>query len=302
MPKKILLIIGVMLLAAAGFSIFREIRRNPGFSGQIYHASGTAMALPSAPAFPATGTAAGETVDVPALEPAVPAAAPAPLAEAAILNPDLAAKPAGPPVIEMPKPAASAEEYILLDVPFLSQAPFGDWQDQRQQDGCEEASVIMAMAWVRGTPLDKDGGLQEILALAKHQADVYGSYRDTSAADTESRIIRGYFNYQNSFVRENITFDDIKAELKKGRLIITPMNGQALGNPNFTAPGPERHMVVIKGYAPDKKEFITNDPGTRQGKSYRYEENLFYAAIRDYPTGDHEPIREIKKTMIVIEK
>jgi len=295
---------GLILITAAIFILVKAGVWERGGDGQINLAPEIDMAPPPppAPATTATGTAAGRPADIPAREPDVPALKPALQAKTAILNPDLAAKPAPPPVIEILEPAVSAGEYILLEAPFISQAPFGDWHDQRQQDGCEEASVIMAMAWAHGTPLDKDQGLQEIFALAQHQEDAYGSFRDTSTADTESRIIRSYFNYQNSFVRENITLDDIKTELKKGWLVITPMNGQALGNPNFTAPGPERHMVVIKGYAPDKKEFITNDPGTRKGQGYRYEENVFYAAIRDYPTGDHEPIREIKKTMIVITK
>ena len=78
------------------------------------------------------------------------------------------------------------------------------------------------------------------------------------------------------------------------------MNGQKLGNPFFTAPGPERHMLVVIGYDPEKLEFITNDPGTRQGEAYRYPVNVLWLAIRDYPTGDHEPITEVVKKMIVI--
>ena len=49
-----------------------------------------------------------------------------------------------------------------------------------------------------------------------------------------------------------------------------------------------------------KKEFITNDPGTRKGELYRYNETVLYSAIRDYPTGYHETINKIEKNMIVV--
>jgi hypothetical protein len=59
-------------------------------------------------------------------------------------------------------------------------------------------------------------------------------------------------------------------------------------------------MLVIRGYDPATKEFITNDPGTRKGEGYRYPEQIIYAAWRDYPSGDHEPILNINKNMIVV--
>lgn len=211
---------------------------------------------------------------------------------------------AAPPAVKLPALIAAPEpaEYPLLGVPFLSQAPFGDWQDPRQQDGCEEASVIMAMAWARGRTFNREDGLEKIFVLAAFQEENYGTYHDTSVADTIERLFFGYYDYPGASIREDITIADIKDELRRGRLIIVPADGQALGNPHFTAPGPERHMLVIKGYAPDKREFITNDPGTRNGESYRYAEAVLYNAVRDYPTGDHEPITAARKNMIVVEK
>ena len=77
-------------------------------------------------------------------------------------------------------------------------------------------------------------------------------------------------------------------ELEAGHLVIIPTNGQALKNPNFTLPGPERHMLVVKGYDYETEEFITNDPGTRNGADYRYKKDLLFEAIRNYKTGFHE--------------
>lgn len=190
---------------------------------------------------------------------------------------------------------------VLLNVPFAAQAPFGNWSDPRQQDGCEEASTLMAMYWVQGKSLTPAIAEKEILAISDWEERTYGSYHDTSAEDTNKRILQGYFKYNDAKVRHNVSLEDIKAELRAGHAVITPMNGKALNNPYFTAGGPDRHMLIVIGYDPATKEIITHDPGTRQGRSYRYKESVFYSAMRDYATGYHEPITG-GKAMIVISK
>lgn len=187
-------------------------------------------------------------------------------------------------------------------VPFTSQAPYGDWTDQRQQDGCEEASALMAVRWARGQGLTSAEAFRIIIGASDYEQAQYGEYRDVSAADTAARILKGYFGFDAVRLAADITSEDIKKELLTGNIVIAPMNGQALGNPYFTPPGPERHMLVIRGYDADKDEFITNDPGTRYGEAYRYQANVLMEAIRDYPTGYHEPIEKTEKIMIVISK
>ena len=195
------------------------------------------------------------------------------------------------------------KDFILLDVPFLAQSPLGEWDDQRQQDGCEEASSLIAMLWVQGEKeITKDEARKKILEIAQYELIKYQSYRDTSASSTLERIIKGYFHYDEAEVKYDIAAADIIAELEKGNLVIVPANGQALGNPHFTGEGPDRHMLVVIGYDFKTQEFITQDPGTRQGKHYRYDEKVLFNAIRDYPTGDHLPITEKRKAMIVVSK
>ena len=190
---------------------------------------------------------------------------------------------------------------ILSDVPFLAQAPFGAWSDPRQQDGCEEASSLIAMSWVEGKKeVSKDDALKGILAISEFELEKYGSYNDTSASSTIERILAGYFDYDQARLKYDIEADDIIAELEKGNLVMAPFDGRILKNKFYTAPGPERHMLVIIGYDYDKKEFITNDPGTRQGKGYRYSKETLISAIRDYPTGNHLPIEGARKVMIVV--
>lgn len=190
---------------------------------------------------------------------------------------------------------------ILYDVPFTAQAPFGDWADPRQQNACEEASALIAVAWARGLNFDLNQALSEIIDIVEYQEDVYGEYRDTSAADTFSRIFQGYFNFDNVRLEEGIGAAEIKRELGRGNLVVVPANGQKLGNPFFTSPGPLEHMLVVIGYDPETEEFITNDPGTRHGEGFRYDEKVLEGALRDYPTGYHLPITEVNKVMIVVE-
>jgi hypothetical protein len=192
---------------------------------------------------------------------------------------------------------------VLIDnVPFTTQAPLGDWADSRQQNGCEEASALMAVRWALGQNLTKDEALKEITGISDWLSKKYGEYRDVSAQDTVDWIFKDYFKYNKVTLVHDITVNNIIEELAKGNLIVTPMNGQMMHNPNYKAPGPPRHMIVIRGYDPTIKEFITNDPGTRNGELYRYDATILYAAIRDYPTGYHEIINEIEKDMIVISK
>lgn len=191
---------------------------------------------------------------------------------------------------------------LIENVPFTSQAPFGNWSDQRQQDGCEESSALMAVRWARGQSLNQEEALDEILTASNYILDTYGEYRDISGQDTVNWILKDYFSYTNAELRKNITIHDIVEELLSGHVLLIPMNGQLMHNPNFTLPGPPRHMVLVKGYDSEKKIFITNDPGTRNGENYEYDYDVFYNAIRDYPTGYHELIEKVEKNMIIVKK
>ena len=55
-------------------------------------------------------------------------------------------------------------------------------------------------------------------------------------------------------------------------------------------------MIVVVGYK--NGFFITNDPGTRHGRSYVYDENLLFAAAHDWNGGD---VKNGKKVALVIQ-
>lgn len=194
------------------------------------------------------------------------------------------------------------KSFYVESVPFTSQAPFFDWQDQRQQDGCEEASALMAVKWARGESLSKDESLEEIINSSDYILEKYGEYRDISVQDTVDWILKDYFNYDKVVIKYDIEIEDIIYELEQANLIIAPMNGQIMHNPYFTPPGPSRHMIVIRGYDTEGDFFITNDPGTRHGENFKYDSQVLFQAIRDYPTGYHELIEEVEKNIIVVWK
>jgi len=192
------------------------------------------------------------------------------------------------------------EDIILFDVPFTSQAPFGNWDNIVYQQACEESSVLMAMMWVQGkrglSPQDANDSIQ---LLSTFEQNNYGEFRDASASDT-AKLIRDFFSHDNIEVKSGIDTNDIIAELESGNLVIAPVNGQKIGNPFYKPPGPLQHMLVIRGYDPNTREFITNDPGTRHGNGFRYGKDVLDAALQDYLTGYKEPITEINKRIIVV--
>lgn len=210
--------------------------------------------------------------------------------------------PAANDVVVSIEPATPMEEVGSKQwsgVFFTSQAPTGEWHKSEFQNGCEEASALMAQAFLTGKTYTKEETKRELVALARYQEKKIGQGVDTDVADTAETLLKGYFDITDFQTIYDFTLDDLKRSSNRG-LIIVPTNGRALKNPNFTQPGPLQHMLVITGYDAVKQEFITNDPGTRKGAGYRYPEVILFAAIREYPTGQHLPITAQRKAMIVV--
>lgn len=189
-------------------------------------------------------------------------------------------------------------------IPFTSQAPTGDWSDDRFQNGCEEASVAMAMRWIKGEEFTSpEDAKREIFDLAKYEEKTFGNHVDASIEDV-GKILSGYYSFKNHSVVHGIDIENIKKELAKGNILIVPVFGQALKNPNFKQPGPVTHMLVVLGWDSAAKKFITNDPGTKNGKGYAYDEKILFDAIWEYPTGKIHPkipkSEKMEKGIIVI--
>ncbi len=173
-----------------------------------------------------------------------------------------------------------------LAVPFTSQAPHSNWE-LPYQEACEEASVYMVAEYFNGTPsgkIDPNKADADLLELIAFEDDFLGFHLDTTAAETVS-FMDAFYGLSGRVV-ENPTVQDIKKEIAAGRPVIIPAAGRRLGNPNFSGAGPLYHMFVIKGYT--ATQFITNDPGTRNGENFVYNIDVVMNAIGDWNNGDPE--------------
>lgn len=198
--------------------------------------------------------------------------------------------------------ASQSSQASTLSVQFTSQAPFGEWSDPRQQDGCEEASAFMAVKWARGETFTLEEAKAAIIGMSDWEKQTFGEFMDTSVEDSAERLLRQYLGFNNFVVQKNVDTDDIRTALAQGQLVIIAVDGQELNNPNFNDGGPLRHMLVVTGFDQSTNEFITNDPGTRVGGGYRYSLSTIALALRDYPSGDHAPLEDLPTGMIVISK
>lgn len=186
--------------------------------------------------------------------------------------------------------------HVFLDVPFTPQSPRGDW-GQPYQDACEEASVAMAMAWVRGADLTPNEADDEILGQVAYERYYFGYHRDTALRETLKLFTR-YYQYPTAAVLRDITTVDIQGALAAGNLVLLPVAGELIANPYYARP-PVYHMVVVVGYDDEAEEFIVHDPGTKRGKNFRYNYDLLWNAVHDW-TGDPETILGGAKAMIVV--
>ena len=192
------------------------------------------------------------------------------------------------------QPTAAVNE-INLAIPFTSQAPKQNW-DAIHEQLCEEAAVLMAASYVLGRDIpDADYADEQLFAIKAFEEERFGYFEDTTAEETAA-ILREYYKISRVTVVYDPTIADITQALLQGKAVIAPAAGRELGNPYFTAPGPLYHMLVIKGYTKDGR-FITNDPGTRRGANYLYDQNIVLNAIHDWNGGD---VKNGKKVVIVV--
>lgn len=188
---------------------------------------------------------------------------------------------------------------FTMSVPFTIQAPFQNWVVPFKE-ACEEASVLMAGEYFAGNTvadLDPDYAKNKILELVDWEQDEFGYHLDIDSSET-SRVLEGVYGLRTEILK---SFDEesFKRILFEGKVIILPSNGKKLGNPNFRPPGPPYHMLVLKGY--DETGFITNDPGTRKGKDYKYTFDILLEANGDW-SHNLNAVDEEDKTAIVVWK
>jgi VanZ family protein len=204
----------------------------------------------------------------------------------------------GAPVTE--KDLENIPASAMVEVPFTPQAPYGLW-DELHEEACEEASLVMLKHYLDHTDLNPEIAEKEIQAMMEYEMEKSGGFKDTDAQETRD-LFYNFYGWSVSEKKLSIVYDfqreDIKKFLSRGNPIIVPAAGRKLENPYFTPPGPLYHNLVLVGYKGDT--IIVNDPGTKRGKNYRYNADILYEAIHDFP-GTKENIGKGRKAMIILE-
>lgn len=167
-----------------------------------------------------------------------------------------------------------------LAVPFTSQAPQGNWQEP-WQNACEEASIVMIQNFYKDESLNPEKARQQILEVFKLKKLTAPVSKDESLERIEEVINSGDLSWRVHVVN-NPDLATIKKELSVNHPIIAPVYAPLLKNPNYTNPEPSYHVIVITGYDDASGEFITNDPGTKDGENYRVSFDVLLNALHDY--------------------
>ncbi|KKR02463.1 MAG: hypothetical protein UT29_C0002G0025 [Candidatus Yanofskybacteria bacterium GW2011_GWA1_39_13] len=187
----------------------------------------------------------------------------------------------------IPKPVVSTAVLasgINLKVPFTSQAPSKNW-GLPFSEFCEEASALMVASYINGWTIPTiEFAEQKMLEIKAFEDKRFGYYKDTTAEET-AVILREFYKLDKVKVVYEPTVQIMKKALSENKAILIPVAGRMLGNPYFQSPGPIYHMLVIKGYTKDG-DFITNDPGTRNGENYIYSPEVIMNALHDWNSVD----------------
>lgn len=197
--------------------------------------------------------------------------------------------------------ATIAKADTLLTVPFSTQAPLGEWNDPRQSEGCEEASVAMAWVWATGTPLSPEQMRMYITGMSDFEQYFFGYYKNSSAEDT-AKLMTEYFGYPYVAVIHNITLLDIKTALNSNELVIVPINPRIISTKYFNR-YTINHTVVVIGYDDSDNTVIINDPLHYWGGNLKIAQDIFESSLADYSSGQSQVTDYVRdKSMIVISK
>lgn len=183
------------------------------------------------------------------------------------------------------KPAPVVPEsngQFKLKIPFISQAPTLNW-DAAHEDYCEEASLLMAVAYLQGKQWTVAEQEIELEKIKTWEEKTFGYFESTTAAETV-RIAQELFGFKKVRIIENPTIEKMRVELAANHILIVPADGKALRNPFFKNGGPNYHMLVVRGFTANN-DVITNDPGTRHGENFVYKKEVLLAAIHDLSGG-----------------
>ncbi len=172
---------------------------------------------------------------------------------------------------------------IVLNVPYVSEAPDGNWTGS-WINTCEESSITMVHRFYQGESTTTIAESKEFMTiLFKEQKKLYGSDANSNSERTLD-LIKKFADFNGEIVTDP-TIDNIKNEIKKGRPVISMHYGTDLQNPNipFMATGSAFHVIVVIGFNDETQQFITHDNGdAKDGINHAYSYDIFMNSLHDY--------------------
>jgi Peptidase_C39 like family len=175
----------------------------------------------------------------------------------------------------------------ILPVPYVSEAPEGDWSGN-WVNACEEATIIMVDGFYAGkSKITIEDAKSRLLKLFSEQDIMYGSSKNSDSKKIEN-LISIYTNYKGK-IKTNPTITNLKQEIDNGNPVISLHKGFDLKNKNipFSPVKSSYHTVVLVGYDDVSGEFITHDPGDdKDGFEHRYSYDDYMDSLHDYNATD----------------
>jgi hypothetical protein len=191
----------------------------------------------------------------------------------------------------------SKNEDLNLPIPYTTQAPDGNWDNN---ENCEEADLVMTNAYLHGnhSSLLNPKDVQSEIKRTLDWENINLGHSANTGSEEIARMAKEIYNLDAKILND-YSEDDLKNALQKHDPVILTLRGQALGNPNYIEPGPPYHVILLRGY--NSKGFISNDPGTNDGKNYVYSFAILKNASVDWDSSKNS-IDPSKKPAILISK
>lgn len=187
------------------------------------------------------------------------------------------------------KQVSQSETKKLINVPFMMEAPDGNWVHP-WSNACEETVTLMVDKYYQG---HERIGIEEaksyIRNLFSKEEQLFGTNRNSDSF-WMSIIINDYTNF-NATVVTNPTIEGIKYEIDNNRPVISLHRGFDLNNPNieFSPTLSSYHTIVIVGYDDSDNTFITHDPGDEiSGENHKYKYSTIMNSLHDYNKEDNK--------------
>ncbi|MFZ5391660.1 MAG: C39 family peptidase [Patescibacteria group bacterium] len=165
---------------------------------------------------------------------------------------------------------------FFLDVPFVMQAPFANWDEHNES--CEEAGLLLANYFYRNEKLSKDTANEELKEMVAFQKNNYGAELDIYAMEM-AKLATDFYGYDEPRVFK-ATKQSIVQEIVSGNPVIVPTTAAFLKPEKNDYPEMGYHVVVIVGY--DETGYIVHDPGTYTGENTHYSYLVMEKAMADY--------------------